>query len=171
VTIAQLAEQQQKLADEEAAREAANKQRREEEQRAAQAREQQLREEQLRQQIAANSATPQSSPMDPRRARAMRVAGLALIGVGGAGLILGATFVGLAAKANGEINPIGGTFSARAEDARNRDQALGAAFFAIGGVAAVAGIPLYIIGRRGAAKYAIAPQLGPTVGALARVEW
>jgi hypothetical protein len=102
----------------------------------------------------------------------LRIAGLALIGVGGAGLILGATFVGLAAKANGEINPSGGTFNPSAEDARNRDQVVGAVGFAVGGVAAATGIALYVIGRREGTRYAIAPQLGHgMVGARAQVEW
>ncbi len=170
VAVEQLAEQQQKLADEQAAREAADQQRRDEERRAQEAREQQLRDEQRAR--LAEQAQPQRTAGDPRRARSMKIAGLTLIGVGGAGLILGATFVGLAAKANGEINPAGGTFSARAEDARNRDQVLGAVLLAIGGVAAASGIPLYVLGRRAATRYVIAPLLGPNgAGAWAQGEW
>jgi tetratricopeptide (TPR) repeat protein len=98
---------------------------------------------------------------DPRRGRRLRIAGIALLGVGGAGLLLGAAFVGLANKANGDINPTGGTFDAAAEDQRNRYQGLDAAFFTVGAVAAATGLTLYLVGRHEAHRIVSARADGP----------
>jgi tetratricopeptide (TPR) repeat protein len=96
--------------------------------------------------------------------RTKRLAGIALLASGGALLVAGAIFVGMAKLANDDIeNPGDGVFDPSAQDRRNTFQALDAVFFAVGGAAAVTGLTLYLIGRRGSHKLAIAPAAGPGI--------
>jgi hypothetical protein len=120
----------------------------------------------------AQVAIPAPAPRaDPQRGRPLRLAGLSLIGVGGAGLILGGVFIGLAARANGDINPVGGTFSARSEDSRDRYEAAGAVALAIGGVAAATGLGLFLYGRKEARRLVAVPTISTgQVGAMLRVD-
>jgi tetratricopeptide (TPR) repeat protein len=96
--------------------------------------------------------TPQLTPITrdtPPRSRTFTIAGGALLGVGGAALILGGAFTGLAASANNELsNPPGGMFDPAVEDRRDTYQSAGVSLFIIGGAAAVAGIALIVVGRR-----------------------
>jgi tetratricopeptide (TPR) repeat protein len=99
--------------------------------------------------VVAPSPQPASVTVE-KRGRTKRIAGLAIGGVGIAGLILGATFVGLASSANHDLShPAANTrFDPALEDRMKLDQSLGAAWFAIGGAAVVTGTVLYVLGRR-----------------------
>lgn len=96
------------------------------------------------------------------RGRGLRIAGLSMIGIGAASLIVGGTFVGLAKSANDDVNsPSNNRFDPSAEDRRNTYQAVDVAFFAIGGVAAATGITIYFLGRRAAHRVAALPSATP----------
>jgi len=93
--------------------------------------------------------------------RGLRIAGLSLLAIGAAGLVVGATFVALAKSANDDVNnPPNNRFDPSAEDRRDRYQTVDVVFFAIGGVAAAAGITLFLLGRRAGKRVAMSPTPG-----------
>jgi tetratricopeptide (TPR) repeat protein len=94
---------------------------------------------------------PPAAPRDVGNARdpgrAMKIGGLITVSVGVVSLALGGVFTGLAKQTSDEITNAP-SFSPASEDQLHRDQALEAAFYAIGGAAVVAGVTTYLIGRR-----------------------
>ena len=101
------------------------------------------------------------APEGPRRwRRPGTVGGLALIGGGVACLALGGAFTGLAAAADQDFaHPSSGVFDPTAESRRSLYQNLDVAFFAIGGVAAAAGVVLLILDQRRTHRVALLPSL------------
>jgi iron complex outermembrane receptor protein len=97
--------------------------------------------------VASARRSAEPDPRTARRARTMRIAGVATLSGGVLLLGLGGAFVGLASVANSEITGPDGRFDASAEDRRNAFQAVDAVFFATGGVAVAAGLTLYLVGR------------------------
>jgi tetratricopeptide (TPR) repeat protein len=116
---------------------------------------------------AATTPPPPAPAIDPTKER---VAGIALMGTGGALLIAGGVFVGLAYAANGNAGQ-NGQYQPGQIAARNTYEALDVAAFAVGGAAAVTGAILYALGRR-SRSFAAAPSVAPGfVGARALVRF
>jgi tetratricopeptide (TPR) repeat protein len=93
---------------------------------------------------------PSPDAESARRARSLKWAGGTLAVVGGVGLILGATFVGLAANLDQSLNhPVPGTmFDPALEERRDRFATSGLALLVSGGVVAIGGTALALVGAR-----------------------
>jgi tetratricopeptide (TPR) repeat protein len=115
------------------------------------------------------TAPPPAPHPTERLGRKKRIAGLALGGVGLAGLAVGIAFEVLASNANHDLShPAPNTrFTQSMEDRIHTDQAVEAACFAVGGAALVTGAVLYIAGARQdkPARISFIPSLSP--GAVA----
>jgi tetratricopeptide (TPR) repeat protein len=114
--------------------------------------------------------TPIPTPVAPPRdtgpsPRTLKLAGIGTGVVGVASLALGATFAGLTASINHELNhPAAGApaFDVSLERRGNTYQALETSFFVIGGAALVSGVVLYAVGARRA--HALRTEITPSVG-------
>jgi hypothetical protein len=116
-------------------------------------------------------APPQKhASLDPR-ARQMRLAGIGTMAAGGVLIILGGVFYAVAKNANDNAGA-GGVFHYDEITKRNGFEDASIASFVVGGAAAVAGVALYVVGRKHAVTYAVTPTLSPSgMGATLQVQF
>jgi tetratricopeptide (TPR) repeat protein len=113
---------------------------------------------------------PAASPPDQGRGgvgRKLKIAGVALMVVGAAGIAVGGAFVGLASAADHDyLHPSNGLYSPTAESQRQLYQTLDVTFLAIGGAAAVAGLASLIAGHQLAHSWSLAAMATPQQASL-----
>jgi hypothetical protein len=91
---------------------------------------------------------------DPGRTK--RHVGLGLAISGGVLVVVGAVMFGLAQIAANDATATG-TYDPFAEDRKNTFVVVGAALVAVGGIAAIAGVSVYVVGKRSARRLSLAP--------------
>jgi hypothetical protein len=108
----------------------------------------------------------------PFPTRPLKIAGLTLLGVGVASVILGATFAGLAGSAAHQASsPADGVFHPADEDRMNLYQNLDIAFFVTGGILVAGGLSAFLVGQLHR-NIEVAPTAGPGhAGATVTVEF
>lgn len=121
--------------------------------------------------VAAEPITADARPRaDPRKGRGLRIAGVTALGVGGAALVAGGIFGGLARRDAVDLDETDDPASRQRLSSDGTSRAIAAdVLFAAGGLLAVTGTALLISGllrpNRAARRTAFAPAVGPTSGA------
>jgi hypothetical protein len=114
--------------------------------------------------------TPAEIAAVQKRARTLRLSGIAAGAVGVVGLALGATFAALTGNVSNQINhpPMNAVWDPNIEKRGTVDRALAGTFFAVGGVALATGATLFALGthEKSAHHFAIAPTLSPGLAAV-----
>lgn len=111
------------------------------------------------------AATVAAKPATVDTGKTLRVAGLALLGTGLGFVVVGGAFAGLTKKADDEaVRPADGVYNPDADARAATYQGVSIATLAVGGIAVIAGVSLYVVGRKRAPAPASASTGLLTVG-------